>query len=98
MLAVTVRFRIKPGKMSEFLSHMRKNAGGALRDEPGCRRFDICTDPERPDEAFLYELYDDAEAFAAHQQMPHFLAMRAVAADYVESRELTTWSTVETES
>ncbi|MFN4172836.1 MAG: putative quinol monooxygenase [Pseudorhodobacter sp.] len=98
MFAVTVRFRIKPGKMSDFLTHMRKNAGGALRTEPGCRRFDICTDPDRPDEAFLYELYDDADAFAAHKQTPHFAAIGAVAPEFVESRDLSTWSMVETDS
>lgn len=72
MYAVTVLFKIKEGRRDEFLPLMIENAKLSLRDEPGCSRFDVCTDPTRPDDVFLYEIYDDAAAFQAHLQTPHF--------------------------
>lgn len=95
MFAVVVKFRINPGQMETFLGHMRVNASSSLRDEPGCHRFDICTDPTRPDELFLYELYENEAAFEAHQKMPHFAAMGLAAKGLVADRSLTTWSVVE---
>lgn len=74
MFVVTVTFRLKPGHEAEFLKIMRENARASLANEPGCRRFDICLDPDDPTVVFLYELYDDAAAFDAHQGMPHFAA------------------------
>lgn len=95
MFAVVVNFKINPGQMETFLGHMRVNASSSLRDEPGCHRFDICTDPAQPDHVFLYELYTDAAAFAIHQTMPHFAAMGQAAAGLVAERVLTTYQTVE---
>jgi quinol monooxygenase YgiN len=95
MFAVTVSFKINPGRMAEFLGHMRVNAASSLRDEPGCHRFDICTDPSRPDELFLYELYRDEAAFGVHKTMPHFAVMGKAAEGLVISSELKTHAIVE---
>jgi len=93
MFAVVVNFKINPGRMEPFLGHIRVNAASSLRDEPGCHRFDIWTDPARPDEVFLYELYENEVAFEAHQKMPHFAAMGRAAQGLVAERALTTYST-----
>lgn len=74
MFAVVVTFQIKPGAMSGFLPAMIKNAQTSLSQEPGCHRFDVCTDRNRPNEVFLYELYTDRAAFDAHLSQPHFLS------------------------
>lgn len=95
MFAVVVSFRIEPGKMEEFLGHMRVNAQSSLRDEVGCHKFDVCTDPSRPDEVFLYELYSDEAAFGVHQTMPHYAAMGKAAAGLVAAKELRTYCVVE---
>lgn len=87
---VCVTFTIKPGKRAAFLPLMLENARISLADEPGCRQFDVLTDPARPDEVFLYELYDDRAAFDAHLATPHFLRFRdAVAGMIAEKREAT---------
>jgi quinol monooxygenase YgiN len=95
MFAVVVSFKIHPGKTQEFLGHMRVNAQSSLRDEPGCHKFDVCTDPSRPDEVFLYELYTDEAAFGVHQTMPHYTVMGKAAAGLVADRDLRTYSVVE---
>ena len=71
MLVVTVDFVIKPEHVSTFRTEMVKNAR-ASRTEPGCRRFDVAFSDSDQTLVFLYELYDDARAFEAHQQTAHF--------------------------
>ncbi|MEM6728359.1 MAG: putative quinol monooxygenase [Pseudomonadota bacterium] len=94
MFAVTVRFEIKEGDVAAFLPLMRANAAQSLADEPGCHRFDICTDPARPSEVFLYELYEDAAAFDAHLKSPHFLSFDAQTSDMISEKHVVTYTSV----
>lgn len=94
MFAVTVTFKIKPGYWDRFLPLMRNNAQNSLREEPACRQFDVCTDPERAMEVFLYELYDTAAAFQDHLKSDHFRAFDAAVADMIESKHVATYGTV----
>ena len=65
MYAVTVTLTVEPDHWAAFLPLMKSNADASLRDEPECLRFDIATDPDRPHEVFLYELYTDRAGFDA---------------------------------
>jgi (4S)-4-hydroxy-5-phosphonooxypentane-2,3-dione isomerase len=94
MLAVTVHFRIKPEHREDFRTAVLMQATNSLTNEPRCRQFDVCFDGERPDEVFLFEVYDDEEAFAAHRQQPYFAKFGATVADWVAAKELHTWSVV----
>ncbi len=94
MFAVTVTFTIAEGQMHAFLPLINTNARSSVRDEPGCRQFDVCTDPDQPDTVFLYELYDDEAAFEAHQQMPHYKAMGPAVAGMIADKQLRTFATV----
>ena len=59
--------------MSErFRRLINENARASVRDEPGCRQFDVVVPDGEPDSIFLYEIYDDAAAFDAHKKTPHF--------------------------
>ena len=80
MFVVTVAFTLQPGEAGAFLPLMRANAATSLQAEPGCLRFDVCTDPDRPDEVFLYEVYASPEAFAAHLASAHFTGFDAASA------------------
>ncbi|MEM0945628.1 MAG: putative quinol monooxygenase [Pseudomonadota bacterium] len=92
MFAVTVTFKIAPGSMATFLPRMRQQARDSLTLEPACTHFDVWTDPERPDEVFLYELYDDAAAFDTHCASAHFESFAADIAPLVTDRTLTTYA------
>lgn len=94
MFAVVVTFKLVPGQAEAFRTAMLENAASSLRDEPGCHRFDVCFDPDRPDAAFLYELYTDAAAFEAHLRTPHFAALDAALGGVVVSKEIVTWAEV----
>jgi len=95
VFAVTVTFKIKPGYWDRFLPLMRDNAQTSLRVEPACRQFDVCTDSERTLEVFLYERYDNADAFQNHLKSDHFRAFNAAVADMIESKHIATYGTVE---
>ena len=93
--AVTVTFAIHPGQMDDFMTHILHNARSSLRDEPGCKQFDVCTDPSHPNTVFLYEVYDDLAAFEAHQQMPHYLATGPKVKDLVADKTLITFERID---
>ena len=94
MFAVVVSFTIKTGRETDFMSLMRENASTSLRDEADCVQFDIATDPARPSDVFLYELYRDAAAFEHHKTTQHFLSFDAATADMISSKTVTTYSKV----
>ena len=94
MFAVTVLFQIKEGQMDAFLPLMIDNAQTSLKTEPGCRQFDVCADPARPREVFLYEIYDDEAAFKGHLQSAHFLAFDAKVSDLVETKTVQNYTQV----
>jgi autoinducer 2-degrading protein len=72
-LVVLVEMLAKPEAAERVGALLEANAA-ASRAEPGCRRFDICADPARPERRVLYEIYDDEAAFAAHLASPHYRA------------------------
>lgn len=94
MFAVTVLFQIKEGRMDAFMPLMIDNARTSLKTEPGCRQFDVCADPARPREVFLYEIYDDEAAFRVHLQSAHFLTFDARVADMVAGKSVQTYTKV----
>jgi len=86
MFSLTVQMQVRPGRRAEFLDGMSANAEASVRDEPGCLRFDVCSVEADEHRFVLYELYVDADAFAAHKQAPHFARWREIADDVVESQ------------
>ncbi|MEZ5638460.1 MAG: putative quinol monooxygenase [Burkholderiaceae bacterium] len=88
MLALIVEFRIKPEHVAAFDAAITENARASREDEPGCRQFDVCRDPDDERLFFLYELYDDQAAIDAHMRSAHFQAMNATTADWVESKRV----------
>ncbi|MFT5742578.1 MAG: autoinducer 2-degrading protein [Paracoccaceae bacterium] len=93
--AVVVTFKIKPDAMEEFAPLMQANAGASLFDEDGCHQFDVATDPGRPNEVFLYEIYTDRAAFDAHLASPHFKTFDMAVADMIALKDLRTYAQVE---
>ena len=85
-----VEIRIKPGNEAAFMAKANENAAAA-RQEPGCRRFDVLVDPQDKTRVMLYEIYNDEQAFEAHQQTPHFKKYVAEAVPLLASRERQVW-------
>ena len=94
MFVVAVTFEIHKESMAEFIPLMRQNAETSLAQEPECLRFDVCTDPARPTEVFLYEIYKDAAAFDAHLNTPHFVSFDIRTGAMIASKSLKTYEQV----
>ena len=92
MFAVTVTFEVFEERMQDFLPLMRRNAETSLSQEPGCTQFDVCVDPSRPNEVFLYELYADAAAFDVHLNSPHFMDFYVKTNPMIASKALKTFA------
>jgi len=91
--ALQVDIHIKPENVDAFMAKLAVNAAAA-RTEPGCRQFDVLVDPADPAHVMLYEIYDDAKAFEAHQQTAHFRSYLAEAVPLLASRQRNVWRRV----
>ena len=89
MKALVVEFIIHRQQVSAFRDAIVENALASATTEPGCRQFDVCVDPLRDNVFFLYEIYDDDAAIAAHLASAHFQHMNALTTDWVEKK--TVW-------
>ena len=94
MFVLVVSLRVKPDRDRQFLAAIKANAAASLRDEPGCRRFDVLRDNADPHRYLLYEMYDDEAVFQAHRNMPHFPVWRRAAAECVDEQVNTATSLV----
>jgi quinol monooxygenase YgiN len=83
---LTVMLRVKPENVERFMTEVLAN-GREARKEPGCRQFEVLVDPADRTKVVLFEVYDDAKAFEAHQQTPHFKRYLAEAVPLLASRE-----------
>jgi quinol monooxygenase YgiN len=72
---VIAEFQVKPGSIEAFLEIAVEDATASVRDEPGCRQFDVVRDPDSPNVVF-YEVYDDRTAFDRHLETPHLARFR----------------------
>lgn len=91
MLAITVRFNVKPGHEEDFFERVKNQARDSLDHETACKQFDVCRSPQDLRAIFLYEIYSDAAAFAAHLETPHFLAFDADTRAWVRDKIIEKW-------
>ena len=91
MFAITVRFDVKPGHEGEFFERVRRQAADSLDREPGCTLFEVCRNPTNVADVFLYEVYTDEAAFAAHLTTSHFLAFDADVKTWVHDKVIEKW-------
>ena len=94
---VAVVFVAKPAHRDDFRRAMIENATASREREPGCRQFDVC---EKADgsEIFLYEIYDDEAAFAAHRATDHFRSFDAQVKPWVAEKRILTYRRLSPES
>ena len=79
MYVVIVSAKVKPEQRGRFLQAIEDNAVSAVREEPGCLRFDVVRDADDPDHYLFYEVYRDQDAFGAHRDTEHFARWRQAA-------------------
>jgi len=92
MYVVTVTFVVQDAQIEAFDRAMAAQARNSVAREAGCHRFNVCKDPDDAARTFLYELYEDAEAFQGHLASPHFKDFDATVAPWLVSKEVETWT------
>ena len=75
-LVVTALWKAKPDETEAVAGILRRFAPQAQK-EPGVRAFMIQQSKSEPSEFFFYEVFENEDAFAAHQQTPHFKTLIA---------------------
>jgi len=88
MLVVLVTFRLHDDAHDAFMPLMHQQAHTSLVHEPGCTRFDVCTDPEDPARVILYEIYVDHAAFEIHLASDHFAEFDSATANLVAEKSV----------
>jgi quinol monooxygenase YgiN len=73
-LAVTAIWEARDGEADTVANILARFAPQA-REEPGVKLFLVHRALEDPAQFLFYELFQDAAAFAAHQETPHFKAL-----------------------
>ena len=85
MLAVVVTLEAVPGKAGELIAALEGNASGS-RQEPTCLKWEWSRHIDDSNKFAIYELYTDAEAFAAHKASHHFAEWKAATEGVIASK------------
>ncbi len=73
---------IKPEKVADFIAAAALDGLGSTGQEPGCLRFDVYQNINKPDELYLYEVYVNKTAFEYHTKTPHIAQWRDTVQDW----------------
>ncbi|TQV80753.1 putative quinol monooxygenase [Denitrobaculum tricleocarpae] len=92
MFVITVVFECHAEQRESFAAALRTQAHNSVTKEQDCLLFDVCSDPDRPNRFFLYEIYGDEAAFDLHLKSEHFLNFDKEVADMVTSKTVERWN------
>lgn len=92
--ALIVQLQAKTDQLDRFMEMALENATATRSTEPGCRQFDVLVDPQDPTRIAFYEVYDNKDAFEAHQQTAHFKKYFQNAVPLLAGRERTFFTRV----
>jgi len=95
MYVVTVTFDIHPAAVDDFMPLMRQQAANSRRLEEGCHQFDIAYEQSNPCRIFLYELYEDRDAFDLHLESAHYQRFASLTESMVAKKTVATFNTLE---
>ena len=90
MFEVAVEFIIHPDHVGGFKEAVLRQSHNSVTREPACKQFDVCHDPNEATRFFLYELYDNSDAFAVHRKTEHFAQFQSTIAGMVKDKRLMT--------
>lgn len=80
-----VHYYVKPGQRQAFYDALLKSGiPAASRAEEGNEQYAYYFSPDNAGELLLLEVWRDAQAVARHGETPHFKALGALKAAYVE--------------
>ena len=87
-LAIIAELQAKPESFEAFRAAMLRHAAISLKQDQGCRQFDVVVPQDAANTLMLYEVYDDEASFAGHAKSKHMADHSAATKDMVASRRL----------
>jgi quinol monooxygenase YgiN len=97
-IVLNVHIQAAPGKGPELLEHLQALLAPS-RNEPGCLKYMLHTDPEDQDKLMFYEEFADQAALDAHIAAPYFQAFlryrESCDPDPQQSAVVTRWQTAD---
>ena len=82
MYVVAVTIFVKPERVNDFVAATLDNARNTRR-EAGNIRFDVLRAEDDPTRFLLYEVYQQKDDFAKHQQTEHYARWKAAVTDWM---------------
>ncbi len=65
-VALVLELDLVSGRKSAFVARAIEHRETVIRNEPGCKRFDVLTSEDEPDKVFLYAVYSNRSALETH--------------------------------
>ncbi len=87
-MAIFVELQAKPESFEAFRAAMLRHAALSLKEDKGCRQFDIFVPKDISNTIMIYEVYDDEASFLGHAKSKHTADHGAATKDMVASRRL----------
>ena len=84
---LVVELEIDAVQIEQFKAAIKENGETAVRAEPGCWGFSAVFEKDNPTRVRLFEIYENADAFKAHLETPHFKKYAETTKDMVKSRK-----------
>jgi quinol monooxygenase YgiN len=91
--AIVVKYRVRPSRMTEFLSLLRAHIARTKAREPGCLQFELLMPHRETDAVHLYEVYADEAAFDFHNVSQTLADYKLQSEPLLLERKIT-WCTV----
>jgi quinol monooxygenase YgiN len=85
---IVAELTVAPERLEEFVAHSLEDGRDSLKNEPGCRQFDVHVAADGSPTVVLYEVYDDRAAFEAHLKTPHFFRWRDATQSWITDRRV----------
>ena len=92
MYVITVEFEIEESRLELFRVAILTQARNSIAKESGCKQFDVCFCPDRPERCFLYEKYDDLAAFGVHRETRHFAEFTDAVTPWIKTKTVNAWT------
>jgi quinol monooxygenase YgiN len=77
MITQLARFEAQKGKETEAYAALKKMAEAVKANEPGCLMYAVTRGQVNPQEIYVYEMYQDQEAFDAHRRTDHLRELQS---------------------
>jgi (4S)-4-hydroxy-5-phosphonooxypentane-2,3-dione isomerase len=78
---------VVPGQIDAYLAALKENGATAVKEEPGCREFNITVSQKDPNHVFIFEVYENAAALETHRATAHYKKYAATTKDMVAKRD-----------